>query len=135
MAMDFEKLWYDMNKLQADVDANQKQIDALDAAIGQFLAVELNTQVDEPSSQFLGRHPLRAEIDVEQSARLPGSVAQQPTLAFQTSVERRAGERRLNRDLDVEQLRFHGELQNLIEDLRSVAVEAEDETAVNPDPE
>lgn len=36
--MDFEKLWYDMNSFEKDIEAKKKELDALDAQIEQFLS-------------------------------------------------------------------------------------------------
>jgi cbb3-type cytochrome oxidase cytochrome c subunit len=62
-AMDFEKLWYDMNKLQAEVDANQKQIDQLEATIGQFLAMFEGEGKELPVGLFGKDLPLVPGLD------------------------------------------------------------------------
>src|SRR4051794_19662703 len=102
-------------------------------SLGQLVTVDSRSQVDEPAAQLFGAHLLGAEIDVEEGTHFPCLVAEQPTLALEPRVQGRSGERRLDRDLDVEQFCFHGELQNAVEYLGPLAIEPEDEAAIDPD--
>ena len=78
--------------------------------------------------------PAWLEVDVEQAAALPGAVLEEPALSAQPLVQRRARERRHDGDLDVELPALADERLDGVEDLGSVAVEPEDEAAVDGDP-
>ena len=88
-------------------------------------------QFQETALQLFNGHVLRAEIDVEQRAKLPRAVADDPAFAIQPFVERRAGKRGHERHLHLVKSGVPHEVQHVVEHFRRVAVETEDETAVD----
>jgi cbb3-type cytochrome oxidase cytochrome c subunit len=62
-AMDFEKLWFDMNELEEKTRAKQKEIDELDAAIERFLGMFGGEGKELPVSLFGKDLPLVPGLD------------------------------------------------------------------------
>ena len=103
------------------------------ALLRERLAVEALREPQHGAAQFLRAHAAGLEVDVEQRAALVGVGVEQPPLAREARVKGRARERRGHRHLHVEGQCVVHEVQQVVEDLRRVAVEAEDEAGVDAD--
>ncbi len=94
------------------------------AALGGFLrGIQFFGQAEKPALQFRHAHVLRTEIDVEQRAKFPRLVPDQPSFLLQAPVKRRARECGQKRDLHLVQTRVPHKIKHLIEHLRRVAVQ------------
>src|SRR5687767_5510111 len=104
------------------------------ALVGSLLIIETARQFPEASFEFIHGHVAGPEVDIEKRAKLPCPFAKDPILSQKPCVERRSRKGGLHRDLHFRQLGVEHESQHFVERVRSGAVEAEDEAAVDADP-
>src|SRR5712691_7278946 len=99
-----------------------------------FLGVEAPGQIDKACLELGHAHLLRREVHVEQRALLPGLGFDEPSLTAQARVERGPRKSRHDRDLHLGQTGLLDETEHVVEDRGRVAVQAENEAAVDADP-
>src|SRR5204863_7960827 len=98
-----------------------------------FLGIENSSEAQEAALQFFKLHVLWLDVQVEERAEFPGAVSDDASLSFKPAIKRRAGKSGKKCDLHFIQPRVADELQNVIENLRRVAIEAENEAAIDRD--
>src|SRR5439155_6251076 len=100
------------------------------AARNRFFAIKCPDEIMKLTLQPFGRHVQRTKVDIEERALPPVPRFEQASRRGHALVKRRAGKRRLNRHLYVVESRLFHEAGDEVEDFLCVAVEAQDETAV-----
>ena len=90
-------------------------------------------EFEEAGLELVGGHAAGLEVDVEKGAEFPGAVADEAAFAFEAMVERSVGEGGHEGDLDFVEAAVAHEGEDVVEDFGRVAIEAEDEAAVDGD--
>lgn len=103
--------------------------------IGFGVGIEGFDEAQETLLELIDAHARGLEVDIEEGAKLPGAVLEDAAFGFESGVEGSSRKSGQEGDLDLVKAGLADEVEDMVENFRCIAVQAQNKTAVHGDAE